>query len=267
MWRSEEEPDHDVQPEHQDGSAQGRPGAATRGVNPDLIEALFDEGPLSKRFLSFDRAMGLADVRRDVQRFRNQLGLMYRHELRAPCLEVENDQPYPVPLLLVPSSRWFALAEEDFQHNWLRFEVARRLDNPRMVGGLIRDYSPEDAREFFTYRLGQFLDVRSRDHRPSFRERLANAIGPPANRSPRKPPAFRFTLLCKRDGLQAFASPAYAVDDERVFGNTLTSPVEGWLRAGGWICGTREIGGDDVNWERGEYIVPDVRVAYLAGAH
>lgn len=237
----------------------------------DLLEDLRDPEALERPDLnSLDHQVGLIDVHYDMQRIQRQLEFLERYNIRWPCLIIAHDvgsgdpnrdldEFFPLPILLLPASSYRFLGNDSIRQ-WLEHESERRLDS--QPDEHITPYSAIDAERFYRHRLTRFLTYRfrGRRHRETNESQLQREDF-------RSPPTFPLTAECDRHGLKVFVSPAYAVDDERVFGNKLTSPVDGYLSPGLWKLGTMPMSGAEYpHWEYGYYDIPsDVTIAYLNG--
>jgi hypothetical protein len=205
-----------------------------------------------REFREIQERMEVRDLREDGERFGQQVQLLDQEGLRAPCLVGVDEDDTPVPLLLrPPRDAYFTNSQSD--RTFLHEAVERSLEgNDHEIHA--EAFSPQEANEFFAGRLSRFIRARmlgSRKHR----KEVAH-----------KPTTYSFCVNCNKAGLQVVASPLYLADPNRVFGDTLTTPVMGSLNPGIWIFGTMTVRGSTTVWERGNYSVPDIKQAFLAGA-
>lgn len=223
-------------------SAAARDLARALTPPPDEFEELGSTtlNPAEESDLAF------LDVQETVEHYRLQELALSRRDIGIPCVHVPDEDPLPVSIIPpYARARYDRYGDSDVIRDTdieMQFEFARATTHHHVAL-----HDADAARGFFRNRLSRFLGFRLLGARSAPADGL-----PPRVRtaSSAGSPGLPFTVVTHgRPGLKILYSTAAFKDPYgRQFGETLSTPVEGWLLPGGWIFATRSQDGDPV-WE------------------
>ena len=199
-----------------------------------LIEAGRSKRKLAQALISEEaRAFDLRDVLASLWHFDLQRRMLERRGLYFPCLDMpDSDVPLPIALSLVDPHA--PMGTNLF---------AEELALSSLPASHVNLYDHDRAREFVRGRLMPFLATKISTAKSS-------SGGPPGSGFP-----FRVETP-GRSGLRVHYSPAYFLGTGGVFGNVLSTPVDGHLPPGRYIFGTMAPAGA-LKWDRsGVYRIP-----------
>lgn len=193
--------------------------------------------------------LALADVQASIGRYRYQEVLLEELQAGIPCIILNDD--FPLPALILPLHLPVTTAT-------IRYAEAALDDPAGAVGEQSQpvELRPQtEARGFLRRRLAAFLERRV----------VAQHNDGSGNGSPSSPgsPGLAFRVATKASGLRVHYSPAF-FQDSLLFGNALTTPVDGWLQPGRYIFGAVGEGETSPRWERSAVArVPSDTIAHL----
>jgi hypothetical protein len=186
-----------------------------------------------------ENALGLLDVQSAIEHYDHQEAALEQLGRGFPCAQVEGDVPLPIsviPAVYPTQSRPLVGAFFDL--------LAEATDAFTTSADELTEHDLGEARGFLRERLSSFLAFRLLGLTSNPPPGGPPGSGPPSGeRSPGLP--FRVETP-GRDGLKILYSPAYFRVTHQ-FGNTLSTPVESWMRPGRWIFGVRD-GADGIKW-------------------
>jgi hypothetical protein len=191
-----------------------------RGTAEALAYRLVPEDPSNEELV--DRVapvdggddITLEDVHDSLELFNRQKRVLEHLGLAFPCAEIPG-APLPVAL---------PLGDPNEDVDAARARLIRDSDRARFGETPVRPYHPDEARAFVRQRLGPFLAPR-----------IATATVTAASVGP----GFQYRVETPgRRGLRIHYSPAYFFNPTNVFGNMLSTPVDGLLLPGRYVFGT-----------------------------
>jgi hypothetical protein len=195
--------------------------------------------------------IALADVEADVDQFTDQYKYCSENSLSMPCFEDNKTEPLPINLagIVYPSIRSSAVYQKyDLAQAMLTLLPEQVSEIAESSGLAYSEYSPEDARNFFSRRLRKFLVPRVK---------TSNAKD--TRRAPHQ--GLRFKVHTYKSGLRVHYMPAYWFNPNQVFGSP-TTPVEGWITPGRYRFGA--VGRTySLRFDDGEFDIPPAEEAHL----
>jgi hypothetical protein len=157
----------------------------------------------------------LRDVKSSLQRFNRQHRVLVHLQLGFPCVHTPGRVPLPIALPInVPNE----------EAETARARLAGVSDQLHLGDNEVRPHPPDEARGFLRRLLAPFLASR-----------IATA------KTGATSPSVGFPFRVEtpgRSGLRIHYSPAYFLDPRNVFGNVLSTPVDGSLLPGRYVFGT-----------------------------
>jgi hypothetical protein len=197
----------------------------------------------------------LEDTEKATKSFRFQTAFVESTEIDFPCLDVD---PVPIPLSL--GLEHFA-EENDVHGAQEAFDAAKRKTRLREMreiwrGSKVGHYSVQEAILFFRHRLKEFFGVRI-----DALELFVKTTGSPPGSSKGRP-GLKFSVETDSNGLRAYYSPAYWMQDQRVL-SFPTSPAKGWILPGRYYFGAGEPGALPIFDTSAYYDVPPDKTAHV----
>lgn len=181
--------------------ASGRDGEREFAVKRRMLPALA-------------QGIALDDVEHPIEHFDRQQRVLTHLDLGFPCVEMPSGVPLPVAL---------NVGDPDEKAETARSRLPREAEDLVRGGWRVRGYRSEKARGFLRHRLAPFLAARlatSKDTGVPSRTGFPFRVETPG-----------------RSQLRIHYSPAYFFDPTNVFGDVLSTPVDGILLPGRYVFG------------------------------